>query len=599
MKHPIPSEALDDRLAFVGNSGSGKSYNAMGNVERGIRQGHRTGIIDPTGVWHGLRLLEDGKTPSGLDVVIFGGKHGDLPLTEHSGALIGETVVGMRESFILDLKLLGSKAAERRFMNAFTTALYRRKVDNDADLLTFVVDEADMFAPQQLTDKEGGAAQLLGMMETIVRRGRIDGFIPWLISQRPAVLNKNVLSQVDGLAIFKLTSSQDRDAIGNWVKGQADMAQWRALYGQLSELETGTGLVWIPSRKIFDVAAFPKKKTFDSTRSPKRGEKRAAVELQPLDLGKLKDRLAKVDAEVKANDPAELRKQIVDLNRRVAAAEKAKPATTTVVQAGPSQEQIDALILQAEDAGKTLGRHEGRVEYAKELLMKIKELEALGIRDLAKAIDRLAAAIEAETTANAPKVRAVSRPAVTTAARPAVSSSAIAPVPAAAAAKLAEGLSRPQQRILDALAWLESVRIPAADRTRVAWLADASPKSSSFMNNLGVLSTGGLIRYPRQGEVALTDSGRAVANHPGNPLSTADLHAAIQAKLPAPQWRIVEQLVSEHPKALTREVLAERAGASPASSSYMNNLGTLRGLGLIDYPERGTVVATPILFVEG
>jgi uncharacterized protein len=67
--------------------------------------------------------------------------------------------------------------------------------------------------------------KLLGMMETICRRGRIKGFIPWLITRRPAVLSKNVLSQIDGLISFKLTSVQDRDAIGDWVEGQADKAQ--------------------------------------------------------------------------------------------------------------------------------------------------------------------------------------------------------------------------------------------------------------------------------------------------------------------------------------------------------------------------------------
>jgi hypothetical protein len=34
-KHPIPNDALDDRLAFVGTSGSGKTYNTGSAVERG------------------------------------------------------------------------------------------------------------------------------------------------------------------------------------------------------------------------------------------------------------------------------------------------------------------------------------------------------------------------------------------------------------------------------------------------------------------------------------------------------------------------------------------------------------------------------------
>lgn len=67
MKHPIPDEALDDRLAFIGTSGSGKSYNAGGAVERVLSKGGRVVTIDPLGVWWGLRLLADGKTPSPHD----------------------------------------------------------------------------------------------------------------------------------------------------------------------------------------------------------------------------------------------------------------------------------------------------------------------------------------------------------------------------------------------------------------------------------------------------------------------------------------------------------------------------------------------------
>ena len=88
MKYPIPDDALDDRLGFTGVSGSGKSYNAGGAVERVLARGARVVTIDPLGVWYGLRLLADGKTPSPHDVVIFGGPHGDLPITEHAGALI-------------------------------------------------------------------------------------------------------------------------------------------------------------------------------------------------------------------------------------------------------------------------------------------------------------------------------------------------------------------------------------------------------------------------------------------------------------------------------------------------------------------------------
>jgi len=49
--------------------------------------------------------------------------------------------------------------------------------------------------------------------------GRVRGFVPWLIAQRPAVLHKAVLSQADILVSMKLTSSQDRAALGALDQG--------------------------------------------------------------------------------------------------------------------------------------------------------------------------------------------------------------------------------------------------------------------------------------------------------------------------------------------------------------------------------------------
>lgn len=311
MKQPIPDTALDDRLGFVGTAGSGKSYNAMGRVERLLERKARVCCVDPLGVFWGLRLGADGKA-LGFHIPIFGGPHGDLPLTEMSGALIGETVAGMAESCIIDLSEIGTKAGERRFMLHFLTALYRKA---NGEPLHLVIDEADMFAPQKINDKEGEAAKLLGMMETVVRRGRIKGFIPWLITQRPAVIAKDVLSQVDGLVAFKLTSSQDRDALSAWVEGSADKADWKAMRDALPGMERGSGIVWIPGRSVFETVAFPPKLTFDSSRTPKRGEKKSTADLKPLDLGSLKERLAKVDADRKADDPKALRAEIAKLKQ--------------------------------------------------------------------------------------------------------------------------------------------------------------------------------------------------------------------------------------------------------------------------------------------
>lgn len=109
-KYPIPEAALDDRLAFVGTSGSGKTYAAGTAVERLLAKGAKVVVVDPLDVWWGLRVKADG-VKAGYPVVIFGGAHGDLPLSEHAGGLIGEAVASMAESCIVSLGGMATKAA--------------------------------------------------------------------------------------------------------------------------------------------------------------------------------------------------------------------------------------------------------------------------------------------------------------------------------------------------------------------------------------------------------------------------------------------------------------------------------------------------------
>lgn len=141
----------------------------------------------------------------------------------------------------------------------------------------------------------------------------------------------------------------------------------------------------------------------------------------------------------------------------------------------------------------------------------------------------------------------------------------------------------------------------AAPKRQVALFAEASPKSSSFTNNLGHLKSQlELIHYPSQGRVALTAAGRELADAASAPATVDELHRYVAQLVGAARWRLLEQLIAVYPEPLEKDELAARAGASPTSSSFTNNLGNLRNsLGLIDYPGTGLVVALPVLFMEG
>jgi hypothetical protein len=553
VKHPIPNEALDDRFGLVGTSGSGKTYTAGGCVERVLDMGHRVVIVDPLDVWWGLRLLADGKTASPYKIAIFGGAHGDLPLSEHAGALIGETVATMAESCIVSLGELGTKSADRRFMLAFLDALYRHTDPRRADPYHIIFDEADLWAPQRAIEPG-----LQSRMEEIVRRGRVKGFIPWLITQRPAVLSKDVLSQVDALVAMKLTASQDRDALGAWIEGQADKADGKRILATLPSLQRGHGVVWIPSRGILDNAAFPTKKTFDSSRTPKRGERKAeAATLAPLDLTALRAKLSTVESETKANDPKALRAEISRLNSQV--------RRLNEESAAPSREIVEA----ATQAGYRAGWRSGRADL----------------------IDRVRGLLSIEEThtavAGAPHAPAVS---VAVAKAEIARTAPVAKLNGSRAAAPAADLPKGEKAVLTALA-----QHPAGcTRRQLSVLTGYTRRTrDQYLQNL---ATRGFC--DRSGErMVATPAGVAALGDGFEPLPTgAALLTFWLDRLPAGERNILRILANEHPSRVRRSQIDEATGYTRRTRDQY--LQQLRAKEVIEVGGRGEVWASAALFGE-
>src|SRR5215211_7335763 len=139
----LPAAALDDRIAIVGTAGSGKTYTAKGFVERLLDAGARVAVVDPLGVWWGLRADASGET--GYPVVVFGGRHADVPITADMGAPLGQLIARQALASVVDLSELGSNTVRRQFMAAFAEAIY----EANEEPLHLVFDEADLWAPQR------------------------------------------------------------------------------------------------------------------------------------------------------------------------------------------------------------------------------------------------------------------------------------------------------------------------------------------------------------------------------------------------------------------------------------------------------------------
>lgn len=542
-RHPIPDAALDDRLAFVGTSGSGKTYAAGTAVERLLSNNARVVIVDPLDVWYGLRLKQDGARAA-YPVVIFGGAKADLPLTEQAGALIGETVAAMAESCIISLGGFATKAAERRFMLAFLERLYRRATGEPFHI---IFDEADLWAPQKSSEP-----QLQNLMEQIVRRGRVKGFIPWLITQRPAVLSKDVLSQADGLVAMKLTSSQDRDAIGGWIEGQADRSDEKKMLARLPQLDRGHGVVWIPGRGLLKEVSFPAKETFDSSRTPKRGETVRSASLKPIDLDKVKQRLSQIEADAsKPKAPAPPRAPAPPM------------AQTTVAQPDPR------VLRQAEDTGRRAGFEDGkRVGLAEGYRAALREaqLAVAGVKPPEPTLTTI------QPRAPLPRVQAPTPP----------------PSYSSGSAEVGEGGLR---RIMIALAQCPK----GLTHGQIGVRASLSSKSGTFATYLSKARTNGWITG--RGQVQITPEGLAALGH-YEPLPTGPdlLDHWLRDLGDSGAARILRVVADAYPSSLSNVEVGERANLSHQSGTFATYLSKLRTLELIT--GRGEIRASDDLFQE-
>ena len=572
----LPLSVVTEVVGFLGRRGQGKGSAAQRLAEEMYTAHAQFVAIDPVGIWYGVRLAEDGKSAGLKEVRVFGGLHGDIPLEPTAGKLIADIIVDHGISAVLDVSQFESDAAKARFAADFADRFYFRKKASPSAVHIFL-EEAQEFVPQNPQKDE---PRMLHAFTRMAKIGRNFGIGMSLISLRPQEVNKKVMNLTEVLFVFQLTGPHERKAVEGWI---AEKGIDEDISAELPKLQPRHPHVWSPALlNTSRVVRISDKWTFDASSTPTVGRGAVVRDLPPIDIAALEKEMAATIERAKADDPKELRKRIAELERE---AKKVKPAPTVAAPSVSREIRAEWKECMAE-MGKTARADRARFERLRRLFGKV----AAATADLANEL-----AVELPAIPEMPK-----EPAVTVQPRrvemPVRTRDHTLSRPPMARV---DGVTGPQKRILNALAWFESLNLPAPAKNVVAWMADASPTSSSFSNNnLGALRTGGLIDYPQSGVVALTDAGRSVADPPHVPLTPEAMQNAVFEKVSGPQRRILECLIREYPREVHKETLANNAEASATSSSYSNNLGALRSLGLIDYPQQGYVVAKPVLFLE-
>lgn len=200
----LPAEAVTEKFAFLGQSGSGKTYAALLLAEQMLGLGAQIIALDPVGVWWGLRASQDGHAP-GASVVIFGGEHGDVELGAGSGTVLGELLAEQLFSAVLDVSHLLT-AETKRFVTDFAESFFQGKKRTKSPVHVFW-EEAQTFAPQVPERDEG---VMLGRVERLIKLGRNWGVGTSLISQQPQAVNKRVLNQTGTLFALRTLGRHER-----------------------------------------------------------------------------------------------------------------------------------------------------------------------------------------------------------------------------------------------------------------------------------------------------------------------------------------------------------------------------------------------------
>jgi hypothetical protein len=565
-------EFLTGTQAILAKKGKGKSYTASVQAEELLEAGQQVVVIDPTGAWHGLRSSATGKS-SGYSIAILGGEHADVPLEATAGEVIADAIATEHFSAVIDLTLFRKNEA-LRFMATFLETLYRK----NRDALHLFIDEADVVAPQKTFSPE--QSRVLGACEDIVRRGRIRGIGCTLISQRAQVVNKDVLSQVDMLTTLGMNHPKDLGAIDDWVAVHGDPKQARLMIESLPSLPRGDAWMWNPASDLFKRVTIRRRRTFDSGKTPKAGERAVVPKvLAPVDLKRLGTAIAATVERAKADDPKALRAKIAELekllDRKLSAKEHARVETKV----------IERAVVKPAEVKRLDGAIDKLDAFAEKMKALAERIEALGA-EIKESLTRASGPrptnreIAARHFANDGKVsklvgkHEIRVPAVKPM-RPLTSETKLPIGEAATLRALIQypgGLRREQLTVITGY----------KRSTRDAYIARL--RERGYVESIGdrvTASQAGLLEMPD-----------------AEPLPTGQaLRDWYEQRLPQGERAIMLELCTAYPRAVKREDLDEPTGFKRSTrDAYLSRLAAKE---LVTEPQRGYVRASDTLFDGG
>jgi hypothetical protein len=580
----LPLDAVTQKFAILGRTGSGKSYAATKLCEEMLDAKAQVIAIDPVGVWYGLRIAgkDAPKDFDGYNIPIFGGLHGDVPLEPGAGEFIANLIVDRAISAVIDVSQFESDTQKANFARAFATKFFFRKKSAPSAVHIFL-EEAQEFVPQNPQRDE---AQMLHAFHRIAKLGRNFGIGATLITQRPQEVNKKALNQTECLLAFQMTGPQERKAIENWI---AEKGVNEDITEILPHLKVGQCHIWSPQwLQVDKTIRIAKKKTADVSSTPQHGTQKKA-EPKPLSQGELEALSEKMLATIeraKQEDPKELRREVTRLRIELAKGgrDPEKPKVERKEIPVLKDSQLDKLLNYIGCVESYLRRRETTLANVLSDSVKRMESDSRRLEVLLKPINEALAKL---TTPNGSLTNK------STIARAVVTSRPADPAPprrqtvpkqsASGATGAADGTgpSGGLRRIMVALAQ----RPNGLTARQIGVFAGLSSKGGSFSTYLSRARSNGWIEGgpSRTGDlIRITQTGiDALGNFEMLPTGEL-LYQYWLAKLGGSgAARILTALHDVYPNALTKEEIGQRANISSAGGSFSTYVSRLRSLELI------------------
>ena len=196
-------ELVTGRTCVIGQSGSGKSYLIAALCEKLLEKNIAFCIVDTEGEYFSLKQK--------FEVLWIGGKNADVDIETIDVSELIRKSIQENVPLILDVS---DAMDERKAVADFAGKLYEAGTEVRQPYL-LIIEEADKFVPQ--------SKDSIKEIEEISKRGRKRGIGLLVATQRPSLVNKNVLSQCGNRFIGKLATENDLKAVDLFFSNRKEL----------------------------------------------------------------------------------------------------------------------------------------------------------------------------------------------------------------------------------------------------------------------------------------------------------------------------------------------------------------------------------------